>query len=245
MPVSRAPALVIAAAIAAAASAVGCSSAPPSTVHMAVPAAPPPKDDGSAAQGGGGGTAHAAAMEQLKVGRLEMRPDKQNSVRIPLPDGSNWTRVKFWGVPSLVGFRYGKDHHAIVGGWVIEVDDNTAEGACSRAFEKVAKPVVDMFDVELEHEPPFAFPWKFMKQPTVNLVTVDSVFAKTATLAARDQYAAAYAAYPAWPGRCLVMGVAVPVREDEPRARDVRDRFVHEVFPKVEILSNEEPKERY
>jgi signal transduction histidine kinase len=89
-----------------------------------VPAAAPPKDDGSAAQGGGGGTAHAAAMEQLKIGKLEAKADKQNSVRLPLPDGSNWTRVKFWGVPSLVGFRYGKDHHAIVGGWIIEVEDN-------------------------------------------------------------------------------------------------------------------------
>lgn len=212
---------------------------------MVVPAAPPPKDDGSAAQGGGGGTAHAAALEQLKTAKLEMRPDKQNSVRLPLPDGSNWTRVKFWGVPSLVGFRYGKDHHAIVGGWVIEVDDNAAEGSCARAFERMAKPVAETFDVELEHEPPHAFTWKFRKEPTVHVVSVDSVFAKTATLAARDKYAGAYASYPAWPGRCLVMGVAVPVRADEPRAREVRDRFVKEVFPKVDVIAGEEPKERY
>ena len=225
--------------------AMGCSAAPPSTAHLPIPAAPPPKDDGSSAQGGGGGTAHAAALEQLKLGRLEMRPDKQNSVRIPLPDGGNWTRVKFWGVPSLVGFRYGKDHHAIVGGWIIEVDDNKEEGACSRAFEKLARPVADMFDVELEHEPPFAFTWRFMKTPAVKVVAVDSVFAKTATLAARDKYAGAWATYPAWDKRCLVVGVAVPARDDEPRARDVRERFVHEVFPKVEVISGEEPKERY
>ena len=223
----------------------GCSAGPPSTANMPIPAAAPPKDDGSAAQGGGGGAAHAAAMEQLKVSKLEMRPDKQNSVRIPLPDGPNWTRVKFWGVPSLVGFRYGKDHHAIVGGWVIEVEDNTAEGACARGFESLAKPVAATFDVDLEHEPPSAFTWKFRNEPAVHVVAVDSVFAKTATLAARDKYAGAYVAYPAWPKKCVVIGVAVPVREDEPRAREVRDRFVKEVFPKIEVVAAEEPKERY
>ena len=41
------------------------------------------------------------------------------------------------------------------------------------------------------------------------------------------------------------MGVAVPAREDEPRARDVRDRFAKEILPKLEVLSDEEPPERY
>jgi hypothetical protein len=223
----------------------GCSASPPSTANMPVPAAAPPKDDGSAAQGGGGGTAHAAALEQLKIAKLQSRVDKQHSVRLPLPDGPNWTRVKFWGVPSLVGFRYGKDHHAIVGGWIIEVDDNTVEGACARGFENLAKPVVETFDVELQHEAPSAFTWKFRGEPPMHVVAVDSVFAKTATLAAHDRYAGAYAGYPAWPGRCLVVGVAVPVREDEPRAREVRDRFVREVFPRIEITAASEPTERY
>ncbi|MBK6694508.1 MAG: hypothetical protein IPG50_20210 [Myxococcales bacterium] len=221
-----------------------CSSAP-STAHLAVPAAPPPKDDGSASQGGHGGTAHAAALEQLKVSKLDARNDRQNSVRMVLPDAPNWTRVKFWGVPSLMAFRYGKDHHAIVGGWVIEGDAADGSGSCARAFERVAQPVVDAFSVELEHEAPHAFVWHFHKDPTPQIVPVDAVFAKMATLAARERYAAAYAAYPAWRGRCLVVGVAVPAREDEPRARQVRDRFVHEVFPKVEVLAESEPKERY
>jgi hypothetical protein len=223
---------------------VGCSSAPPVS-YLPVSAASPPKDDGSASKGGNGGSEHAAALEQLKTAKVEARPDKQNSVRIPLPDGANWTRVKFWGVPSLVGFRYGKDHHAIVGGWVIEADDNTSEGACTKNFEKLAKPVVDAFDVDLEHEPPSAFTWKFRTDPTVHVVAVDAVFARTATLAARDRYAGAYAAYPVWKNRCFVLGVAVPVREEEARARQVRDRFVQDVFPKVEVLASEEPKERY
>ena len=145
----------------------------------------------------------------------------------------------------MVGFRYGKDHHAIFGGWIIEVDDNTAEGSCAKAFEALAKPVVETFDVDMQHEAPSAFTWQFRKEPAVHVVAVDSIFARTATLVARDRYAAAYAAYPVWKQRCLVMGVAVPVREDEPRAREVRDRFVKDVFPKIEVTAATEPPERY
>src|SRR5215475_1457966 len=92
---------------------VGCSSSTQG-VYRPVHAAPPPKDDGKPAEGGKGGGEHSAALEQLKIGPADGRSDKQNSMRVPLPDAPNWTRVRFWGVPSLVGFRYGKDHHAIV-----------------------------------------------------------------------------------------------------------------------------------
>ncbi len=55
---------------------------------------------------------------------------------------------------------------------------------------------------------------------------------------------AAYATYPAWPGACLVMGVAVPSRDELERAKAVRDRFVAEVLPTVKV-SKDEPKEMY
>ncbi len=178
-------------------------------------------------------------MEQLKIGAILPRRDKQNSVAIPLPDAEHWTRVKFWGVPSLVGFRYGKEHHALVAAFVTHVDDNSVAGACSKSFEAWATPWIESFDVEVHHEPPIAVIWKRQ------IVDVDSVFAKTATLAERESYAGTYAAYPVWNNACLVVGVAVPARSDEARAREVRDRFAKEVFPHVEVLAAEEPGERY
>ena len=84
---------------------------------------------------------HAAALEELEIAPLSGKIDKQGSVRVPLPDAEHWTRVKFWGVPSLVGFRYGKDHHAIVAAVVTHVDDNTAPGACTKSFEAYANPL--------------------------------------------------------------------------------------------------------
>ena len=227
---------------------VACSG-PPVQPKVAVAASAPPRDDGGAAKGGGGGDEHAAALEQLKTAPvLVLWRDRQNTVRIPLPDARAWVRVKFWSVPSLVGFRYGKQHHAVVGAFVTHVDDNSVPGACTKSFEAWANPWVEAFEVELQREPPVAVGWR--PQPESNatpaIVEMESVFAKTATLLARDNYAGAYAAYPAW-GKtaCLIVGMAAPSRGEDARAKAVRDRFVRDVLPKVEIMSEAEPKERY
>jgi hypothetical protein len=221
------------------AGALACSAAAPPHPPLVVAPAPPPKDDGTPAQGGAGGDAHAAALEQLKVGRMGWRVDRQSSVRLLLPDAAHWTRVKFFGTKSLVGFRYGKDHHAVVAGTVVHVDDEMAAGACGKAFEAWAQPMVDAFEVAIEHDPPKASPW------TGKIVDIDALLATTATLGMHDQYAVAYATYPAWKGSCLVLGIAVPARDEIDRAKAVRDRFATEVLPKVQVLVPEEPKERY
>ncbi len=202
-------------------------------------AAPPPKDDGKPAQGGQGGQEHAAALEQLKTAAFDWRTDRQNSLRVLLPDAPTWLRVKFWGVKSLVGFRYGKDHHAIVAGFIIHVPDENAPGACGKAFEAWAQPYVDAFEVEVAHDAPTAVPW------TGKIVDIDSLVATTATLGDHDQYVAAYATYPAWAGACLVLGIAIPARDELERAKAVRDRFAADVLPKLRITSKQEPKEAY
>lgn len=243
--------------------AVACSTAalPSAIPSKPVAPAPPPKDDGKPAQGGSGGDSHSAALEQLRTAPLAPKTDKQNSVAIPLPDGPNWTRVRFLTVPGLVGFRYGKSHHAIVAGFVTHVDDNMAEGACAKSFESWAMPWVEAFEVDLRHDAPAAFSWTIPAAPAVRpakgepptplapkkiaIVDVDPLFAKTATVLSRESYAAAWASYPAWDKACLVVGVAVPAREDEARAREVRDRFVKEVLPHVVVTAQVEPKERY
>lgn len=227
----------------------GCSSKA-AGAPRAVQAASPPKDDGKTAQGGGGGDSHAAALAQLVEGKAAPRVDKQGSVAVPLPDAAHWTRVRFLTVPSLVGFRYGKDHHAIVAAFVTHVNDNTAQGACAKSFEDYAAPFVQAFEVELKHDAPEAFAWsppsKSPAPKVVHIVQVDPLRAKTATLLSREQYVAAWAAYPAWNEKaCLVVGVAIPERGEGARALAVRDRFVREVFPKVTVTSTAEPTGRF
>jgi hypothetical protein len=225
--------------------AASCSASAPPPKH--VDAAPPPKDDGTASEGGSGGLIHSKTLEQLKTAKLSVRDDKQASIKLMLPDGENWTRVKFWGVPSLVGFRYGKDHHGIVGAFISKVPDNRVPGACNKSFENWAMPMVTLFEVELKHEAPSAFGWRNAQTPkeAPSILSVDSIYAKTATALARDGYAGAWVAFPAWPGTCLIVGTAIPARDDEGRAKEARDRIVKDVFPSLEITSAAEPKERY
>ncbi|HVJ92655.1 MAG TPA: hypothetical protein VM580_22800, partial [Labilithrix sp.] len=237
-------------------SSAGCSTASGALPSRHIAAASPPKDDGKAAQGGAGGAAHSAALEQLKVAPISTKPDKQNSMRVPLPDAQHWTRVRFLTVKSLVGFRYGREHHAIFAGFVTHVDDNSVQDACNKSFEQWATPWIEAFEVDLKHDPPVAFPWSPPTAPAragepppvkkVAIVDVDPVHAKTATVFARESYEAAWAAYPAWGDKaCLVVGVAIPTRDDPQRAKDVRDRFLREVFPKIAVTGHEEPKESY
>jgi hypothetical protein len=216
----------------------GCSAAAPAHPQPIAPA-PPPRDDGKPAEGGVGGAAHAAALEQLKVAALGLAVDRQESLRVPLPDVGRWMRVKFWGTKSLVGFRYGKDHHAIVGAFVVHVDDENAPGACGKAFEHWAQPYIDAFEVVIDHEPPRAITWNG------KIVDIDALVATTATLGVRDQYAVSYATYPAWKGACLVLGIAIPARDEIDRAKAVRDRFATEALPNVQVTASEEPKELY
>lgn len=237
------------------AGAAGCSTASGAPPSRPVAAAPPPKDDGKSAQGGNGGQTHSAALEQLKIAPVVAKTDKQSSVAIPLPDGDHWTRVRFLTLKSLVGYRYGKDHHAIFAGFVTHVDDNAVQGACSKSFEQYATPFVDAFEVELKHETPTAFTWSAPPPPApkgerpvrkISIIDVDALHAKTATILARESYEAAWAAYPVWGDKaCLVLGIAVPARDDPQRAKEVRDRFLRDVFPKVVVNGHEEPKERY
>lgn len=214
-----------------------CTSAP-KPIANAAPASPP-KDDGKASKGGDGGKEHAEALEQLKTAVIGFGNDKQRSFKMPLADASHWTSVKFWGVPSLAGFRYGKAHHAIAGAFVTHVADNREPGACSRSFEEWAKTYIDAFDVRLVHQPPQAVVWKG------HIVEIASIDAKSAMLADQDDYRATYAAFPAWNNACIVAGMAVPGRGEVDRATDVRDRFAKEILPLLEIVAKEEPKERY
>lgn len=229
-----------------------CSSASASQASKPVAPAPPPKDDGRASQSQSGTDDHSAVLEQLKVSPITKVPDNQRSILVPLPDAAHWTRVKFLTIQSLAGFRYGKEHHGIVGVFVTHVDDNTKEGACERSFEALAMPVASAFDVELRHDAPSAFSWTLPDKtatPTspkkIAIVEVDSLYAKMATVLSRDEYRAAWSAYPAWNNACLVVGVAFPIRDDDERARAVRDRFVREILPNVTITSDVEPPKRY
>jgi len=223
----------------------GCVAHAPPPAPVIVAPAPPPKDDGKASDGAEGGLSHSAALEELKVAPLSMIGDRQRSVRLLLPDSHHWTRVKFFGIPTLMGLRYGKDHHAVVGVAVQHVDPNAPLAACSTTFEAWGAPLLDVFDVDVKRDPSTVLPWSRARGTDApEQAELHTSYAQTASLAMHDGFAVAYATYPAWKGACLIVGIAVPSRGDDPRAKAVRDRFAAEVLPKVLVVAKEEPKGR-
>jgi hypothetical protein len=217
---------------------VACAARVAPTPPPVVTAAPPPKDDGRSSQLAEGGRVHSAALEELKVAPLLGVIDKQRSLRIPVPDARHWTRVKFFGIPTVLGLRYGKDHHAVIGVTVQHTDPEAPLSACAAKFEAWGAPFLETFEVDVTRDPVTTIPFRD------DHAEVHTSFARTSSLAMKDGFAVAYGAYPAWKGGCLIVGIAVPARDDEPRAIAVRDRFAREVLPKVLVIAKEEPKGR-
>ena len=69
------------------------------------------------------------------------------------------------------------------------------------------------------------------------------VLGKVATVIAHGTYQCAYAAYPAWRDTCLVIGLAIPSRTEDARARALRDRFANELLPNLHVSASMAPNE--
>jgi hypothetical protein len=158
-------------------------------------------------------------------------------VEIAMPDVHNWRRVRFRGVEHFVGFRYGKAHHALIGGFVVEMRDESkiTSERCLRRFETWARPQARYYDVELEPIETRSITWQ--GQPLV----VHQVEGSVQTLISRRQFSAAWTAYPAYPDACLVVGMAAEWRQHPDEARQVRESFVTFGFGETKIRTREKP----
>jgi len=171
------------------------------------------------------------------------RNDKQDTLHVPLPDWKNWRRIRYFGVPSFVGFRYGDDHHAVIAIWVRDADEGTTPDQCIDAFEKWAAPTAHDFSVEVSFGDVARSPWSpdGQKREGEGEVVVKSVEAQINTILSKKSYSAAYAAYVMWPKTCTIFGIAVPVRDSQELAQQVRDRYVSEGFWRIERHTDKAP----
>ena len=225
-----------------------CTSAPKPIAHAVAPQSPS-KDKGQKADATtqpGPSEAHAAALEQLTVAAMGSRSDREKTISVPLPDRGSWRRVRFLGVKSLVGWRYGTEHHGVVGAFVMDVKNHTPE-RCHEAFEAWAKPWLEVFDVRFEIGKPVGFVWRNTIKPSEppEVLSAVTLHASTSSLMAQESYHATYAIYPAWPDKCLVIGMATAARGEDERARKARDRFAKDVFSSVELTSETPPTKAY
>lgn len=193
--------------------------------------------------GGDANDPHDAALRRLLTEPWGWRNDKQDALRVPLPDWQNWRRIRYFGVPSFVGFRYGDDHHAVISIWIRDAEEGVTPEACLETFERWAAPTAHDFSVAIGPSTTATTRWPAdPAHAEGESAVVRSLDAEVTALFSRKSYAAAYAAYTMWPKTCTIFGVAVAMHESEELARRVRDRYVTEGFPRIERHLQETPQ---
>ncbi len=217
-----------------------CASGPPPAPSAPPPPETPPSPE-SVTQKEPGGDAknpHRAALERLLASPWGARSDKGEQILAPLPDWENWKRVRFWGFEHVAGFRYGQDYHAVGVARVQELPAGVParSSTCLNAAEAWVRPQLQGFDVKLGAIEPKLMRWH---DQVLEVHTMDGWVGWGVGSA---DFSAAWTAYPAYPGACLVYGIAVPWRGQKDVAMHVRDRFVSEGFLLLQALTEDKPK---
>lgn len=212
----------------------GCSHA-----HTMPPGAPPtpisitPKEPG-----GDAFDPQSAALDRLVHQPWGWRTDKREAFHFPLTDSRNWRRVRFFGVPTFVGFRYGDRHRAIAGMRVTPVqhDDPPTPEVCLQRFFEWGQPIADGNSAHVTDQLDTYSSWRSRDD-----VLVRTLQAEITTLLSGRRYFAVVGAMLPWPGICAMYGYAFEVGDAEELARTARDRYAKEAYSQLVMLARHPP----
>jgi hypothetical protein len=213
---------------------LGCSNA--AVVPATAPMAPPTPASVSVKEPGGDAQdPQRAALERLLGEPWGGRTDKDEQLLAPMPDWEHWKRTRYWGFDHLVGFRYGKEHRAMIAARVHEMPAGVPvkSETCMREFVDWARPQIAGFDVKLSPFQVKVARWR--EQPLV----IQSVDGWVSWGIGSADFSAAWAAYPAYKDACVIYGVAVPWRDQPELAKQVRDRWINQGFVGLDALTVE------
>jgi hypothetical protein len=182
--------------------------------------------------GGDASNPHKAALDRLLTEPWGWRNDKQDVFHFPLSDWPNWRRVRFWGLPAFVGFRYGDAHRAVTGLWVrrLRPDDPEQLEVCLDRMQAWGKPIASAYQTTFTMGPRSFASWKSKDD-----VLVQSVDAEVSALFSHRTYRAVVGVSFAWPRVCVLYGYAFRVEGEEDVAAQVRDRYAREAFSRLTV----------
>lgn len=183
--------------------------------------------------GGDAHDPHVAALERLATGEWGWRNDKQDVFHFPLSDWPNWRRVRFWGLPAFVGFRYGDTHRAVSALWVrrLSADDPEELNVCLERMEAWGASIASAYQTTFTKRETTYASWKSKDD-----VLVQTVDAEVRALFSRRSYRAVLGVSFAWPRVCVLYGYAFRVEGDEALVEAVRDRYVREAFSRLTVM---------
>ncbi len=236
---------------------LGCSATAPPPRPVGLP--PTPATVTVENPGGDAFDPEQAALERLEARAVE-HPARShdNTLLLPLADARHWQRVKLWGYPTRVAFRFGDDHYGIVAVWYRPTKGKSDPESCLAEFVDEARPVAEGYgtrvvashvvhtmqlglmrragrpaaghDAGAAPRPP---PASQVASPesvarSNGPMVVQVVDAEVDGLIDTREYAGAIASYPSWPGTCLLQGFVVVAGKHKELAAKVRDRWVAE-----------------
>ena len=212
--------------------AVGCGAAP----ARSEPPKGAPASIGSAAApapSGGPSSDHATAVAWLAAAPWGARIDKRAVVAVPLADAPAWTHVRFWGVTTLAGWRYGDAHNAVAAVFAFAPKGMPATvDGCAAQFTDWGRTKARAGDLVLGEPRVDEIAWR---DGRVKVFVLD---ADRRSIFGTKRYFAAYAVLPAWRDACLVVGFAVPGAGAMDDAREVRDRWVRDGVAAIEVKAD-------
>jgi hypothetical protein len=210
--------------------ALGCAAPLPPPVKTTLVAGPSPARPGPDPRGPK--SAHPEALGRLLDAESGVRVDQRQTISFELPDAGAWTHVRYWGLTTLAGYRYGADHHVALAAFSFTPPalPATVDG-CAERFERWGRDRAQTFDVEVGAPRIDVVKWRGGEAPA-KIFVLD---ARMRSILGTKRYAAAYAVYPAWNDACFVLGFAVPERDAPEAARKLRDRLVRDALPSLTV----------
>lgn len=178
---------------------------------------------------------HPDALGRLLAAPWGGRTDKRRVLSLALPDAAQWTHVRYHGVTTLAGFRYGPDHHVALAVFAFEPKSKPATLAgCVEKFQAWGEKRAKQFDIVVGDARVESVAWP-PGAPKAGGAKVFVLDAERRSIFGNKRYAAAYAIYQAWDDACLGVGLAVPEEGAEVAARAVRDKLVRDTLPTLTV----------
>lgn len=214
---------------------VGClpSRPPPPAVTTAITPASAAASEGPDLRGPK--SDHPDALGKLLAAPWGGRADKRRILTLALPDAAQWTHVRYHGVTTLAGYRYGPDHHVALAVFSFEPKSKPATLAgCVEKFQAWGDKRAKQFDIVVGDARVESIAWP-PGAPKPGGAKVFVLDAERRSLFGNKRYAAAYAIYQAWDDACLGVGLAVPEQDAETEARAVRDKLVRDTLSTITV----------
>lgn len=199
-----------------------CATAPEARPPEVV-APPTPSSVTRENPGGDASDPFAAALERLAKAPSAAKRDQWKTLSGPLPDGKTWRRVLVGGYPTRATYRYGDEGYAWAAVYYTRAKGSDAPQDCLEAYLDETTSLGDSYGASVR------LGERSVVKGKLGEVIVQQGTAEVSSLFLDEDYVGGVAAYPSFPGTCLIQAFAVKASDHVEQATSARDRWTANV----------------